>query len=225
MRPFSAGNIPTRGVISPDEFIPTLEDSGLIIQVGQWVLEQTCAQAARWGRQGYRATMSVNVSMRQLECDDFLGHVESALAQSKLDPSMLVIEVTESALMHDTSAIVYRLRRLKEIGVMIAIDDFGAGQSSLTYLRQFPVDQLKIDRSFVAAMDGTRESAALIHTLVALGKAMGLLTVAEGIEEYAQLSELRNEDCEYGQGFLFSVPLAPKAMERLLCRAEVATVA
>ncbi len=216
---------PTRGVISPDEFIPTLEDSGLIIQVGQWVLEQTCAQAARWGRKGYQTTMSVNVSMRQLECDEFLGHVESALAHSKLDPSRLVIEVTESALMHDTSAIIDRLRCLKEIGVMIAIDDFGAGQSSLTYLRQFPVDHLKIDRSFVAAMDGSRESAALIHTLVALGKAMGLMTVAEGIEEYSQLSELRNEDCEYGQGFLFSVPLPPQAMEQLLSRAEVPAVA
>ena len=164
---------PTRGVISPDNFIPVLEDSGMIVDVGRWVLNEACAQATVWHRQGFRTSMSVNVSMRQLETDSLVDDVSAALAVSGLESSSLVIEVTESTLMKDANATVARLRRLKDIGVMIAIDDFGTGYSSLAYLRQFPVDVLKIDRSFVAEMDGSADSAALIHTLVELGRTLG----------------------------------------------------
>jgi diguanylate cyclase (GGDEF)-like protein/PAS domain S-box-containing protein len=211
---------PSRGVISPDDFIPVLEDSGMIVEVGRWVLDEACAQAASWHRSGHATTMSVNVSMRQLESDILVDHVSAALAASGLEPQSLIIEVTESTLMKDANATVSRLRKLKDLGVMIAIDDFGTGYSSMAYLRQFPVDVLKIDRSFVAEMDGTPDSAALIHTLVELGRTLGLVTLAEGIEDHSQLEGLRQELCDRGQGFIFSRPVAPQAVEALLGRAR-----
>jgi diguanylate cyclase (GGDEF)-like protein/PAS domain S-box-containing protein len=207
---------PTRGVIAPDDFIPVLEDTGMIVDVGRWVLDQACAQAADWHDLGYRTTMSVNVSMRQLENDSLVDDVQNAVAANNLDPTSLIIEVTESTLMKDANATVSRLRRLKELGVMIAIDDFGTGYSSLAYLRQFPVDVLKIDRSFIAEMDGSADSAALIHTLVELGRTLGLVTLAEGIEDDHQLEGLRNEQCDRGQGFIFSRPVAPENIQELL---------
>jgi diguanylate cyclase (GGDEF)-like protein/PAS domain S-box-containing protein len=207
---------PTRGIITPDNFIPVLEDTGLIVEVGRWVLSEACSQLATWHRQGYRTTMSVNVSMRQLESEVLVEHVESALASNDLDPGALVIEVTESTLMKDANATVSRLSRLKEIGVMIAIDDFGTGYSSLAYLRQFPVDVLKIDRSFVAEMDEGPHSGAFIHTLVELGRTLGLTTLAEGIEDQTQLDGLRSEQCDRGQGFIFSRPVEPAEIEVML---------
>lgn len=209
---------PTRGVIAPDAFIPVLEDTGLIVDVGRWVLSEACGQAAAWRRQGYATTVSVNVSMRQLESDQLVDHVADALADHGLDPASLVIEVTESTLMKDAQATVGRLRRLKDIGVLIAIDDFGTGYSSLAYLRQFPVDVLKIDRSFVSEMDDRPNSAALIHTLVELGRTLGLVTLAEGIEDEAQLGGLRDERCERGQGYIFSRPVEASAIEAILAR-------
>ncbi len=213
-------NHPTRGVISPDDFIPVLEDSGMIVDVGRWVLDQACAQAASWQARGHATTVSVNVSMRQLESESLLDHVRSALTSSGLDPGSLIIEVTESTLMRDAHATVSRLKHLKEIGVMIAIDDFGTGYSSMAYLRQFPVDVLKIDRSFVADMDGSADATALIHTLVELGRTLGLITLAEGIEDAAQLEGLRNERCDSGQGFIFSKPVSPEEIELLFERAR-----
>jgi diguanylate cyclase (GGDEF)-like protein/PAS domain S-box-containing protein len=184
---------PTRGVISPDEFIPVLEENGLILGVGAWVLQQACAQAARWHAQGYRVQMSVNVSMRQIASPQLVGDVIDALAASRLDPDTVTLEVTESVLMRDAEATVAHLCRIKELGVKVAIDDFGSGQSSLTYLRRFPIDELKIDRSFIGAIDGSRESTALLHTLVELGRTLGLSIVAEGIETCNQLEGLRSE--------------------------------
>ena len=207
---------PRRGVLAPDEFIPSLEDTGLIVEVGRWVLFEACEQAAAWHRQGHALTMSVNVSMRQLETDALVEHVRVALATSELDPGSLILEVTESTLMRDTEATVRRLRALKELGVLVAVDDFGTGYSSLAYLRQFPVDALKIDRSFVAAMGDSAESVALIHILVQLGRTLGIETLAEGIEEQWQLQRLQSEQCERGQGFLFSRPIDSDAVEALL---------
>jgi diguanylate cyclase (GGDEF)-like protein/PAS domain S-box-containing protein len=207
---------PTRGVISPDEFIPVLEENGLILGVGAWVLQQACAQAARWHAQGYRVQMSVNVSMRQIASPQLVGDVIDALAASRLDPDTVTLEVTESVLMRDAEATVAHLCRLKELGVKIAIDDFGSGQSSLTYLRRFPIDELKIDRSFIGAIDGSRESTALLHTLVELGRTLGLSIVAEGIETCNQLEGLRSEHCAYGQGFIFARPMTSHAVEPYL---------
>jgi diguanylate cyclase (GGDEF)-like protein len=207
---------PTRGVIGPDEFIPVLEDTGLILGVGRWVLDEACAQAARWRKMGYATTMSVNVSMRQIASADLVAHVEEALDASSLDPGALTVEVTESVLMRDADATVAHLERIKELGVGLAIDDFGSGQSSLTYLRRFPIDELKFDRSFIAAIDGSLESTALLHTMVELGQTLGLSTVAEGIETCTQLDGLRSVDCAFGQGFVFARPDGPDAIESFL---------
>ena len=207
---------PTKGVIVPDGFIPALEDTGLIVPVGRWVLREACRQVAAWRQQGHPITVSVNVSMRQLETDQLVLDVRDALAASGLDAGSLTLEVTESTLMRDAEATVARLRRLKNLGVMIAIDDFGTGYSSMAYLRQFPVDVLKIDRSFVAEVDGSADSAALIHTLVELGRTLGLVTLAEGIEDDVQLDRLRFERCDTGQGFIFSRPVEPSEIEALL---------
>ncbi len=211
---------PTRGVISPNDFIPVLEDTGLIIPVGRWVLQQACAQVAEWRRHGHDVTMSVNVSMRQLETDALVGDVADALSANGLEPDALVVEVTESTLMRDAEATVARLRSLKDLGVLIAIDDFGTGYSSLAYLRQFPVDVLKIDRSFVSELDGSADSTALIHSLVELGRTLGLLTLAEGIEDDVQLERLRFERCDSGQGFVFSRPVEPDRIEALLAESD-----
>ncbi len=207
---------PTREVMQPIEFIPLAEESGLIVPIGRWVLEEACRQAATWHRQGHRIGVSVNVSGRQLDRDELIDDVRRALEQSGLDPASLTLEITETTLMRDAEATAQRLRELKQLGVRIAIDDFGTGYSSLAYLRQFPVDALKIDRSFIGGIAASDESAALIHTLVQLGKTLQIETLAEGIEEQVQLKTLQREHCDHGQGFLFSRPLDVSAVEAFL---------
>ncbi len=209
-------NHPTKGTMTPDRFVPPLEDSGQIVEVGRWVLDEACAQLARWRSVGHRLTMSVNVSMRQLESDSFVDDVRTALDVNGLVPDCLVVEITETVLMKDAHATVERLQRLKELGVRIAIDDFGTGYSSLAYLRQFPVDVLKIDRTFVSEMNGSSDAAALIHTLVELGHTLGLVTLAEGIEQAAQIEVLRAHQCDHGQGFYFSRPVPAEEIGQLM---------
>jgi EAL domain-containing protein (putative c-di-GMP-specific phosphodiesterase class I) len=184
--------------------------------VGRWVLHESCRQAEAWHRRGHRINVSVNVSARQAESDGLVRDVRSALAQSGLEPSALIIEITETTLMRDTEKIIAQLSVLKAIGVRVAIDDFGTGYSSLAYLQQFPVDSLKIDRSFISGMGDNADGSALIHTLVQLGKDLGLETVAEGIEDDLQLSRLQIEDCDTGQGFLFARPLPAEDVEHFL---------
>jgi diguanylate cyclase (GGDEF)-like protein len=207
---------PTRGVIGPDEFIPIAEESGLIVPIGRWVLREACNRLATWRRQGHEIGMSVNVSARQLDSEALLEEVRAALRASSIAPGALTLEVTETTIMRDADATAERLARLKQLGVRIAVDDFGTGYSSLAYLRQFPVDALKIDRTFVREITASRESGALIHTLVALGKALGLRTLAEGIEDEAQLRALQQEGCDYGQGYLLAHPLDADALGELL---------
>jgi diguanylate cyclase (GGDEF)-like protein len=207
---------PTRGVIPPIQFIPVAEESGLIVPIGRWVLQEACRQAKTWHDHDYRIDMSVNVSGRQLDDDELIEDVRGPLVENGLDPATLTLEITETTLMRDADATAKRLHLLKELGVRIAIDDFGTGYSSLAYLRQFPADALKIDRSFITGIAGSKESAALIHTLVQLGKTLNIETLAEGIEDQAQLKTLQREHCDHGQGFLFSRPLDVDAVEQFL---------
>jgi len=209
---------PTRGVVQPDDFIPLLEDTGLIVDVGRWVLEQACAQAASWRRAGYPIGIAVNVSARQLDSDRIVQDVAAALADSGLDAGALTLEITETTLMRDATETVRRLTAIKELGVRIAIDDFGTGYSSLGHLRQFPVDALKIDRSFITGLAQNLEGESLIHTLVQLGKALSIETIAEGIEQPNELTLLRSEQCDGGQGFLFARPLDAAGTEAFLER-------
>jgi predicted signal transduction protein with EAL and GGDEF domain len=207
---------PERGIVGPDVFIPIAENSGLIVEIGRWVLEQACHQVAAWHAQGHHLSIAVNVSGRQLDHDRLIGDVCSALHGAELDPSWLTLEITETTLMRDPDATAERLTALKDLGVRIAIDDFGTGYSSLAYLRQFPVDTLKIDRSFIQSLGSSEESAALIHTLIELGRTLALETLGEGIEDRAQLEHLQQAHCDSGQGYLFARPLDPDALTAFL---------
>jgi len=199
---------PGRGVVEPEEFIPLLEESKLIVDVGAWVLREACAQGARWQQEGRPLDLSVNVSALQLDTDELIDDVKLALATSGLAPEALTLEITETTLMTDAEETARRLRELKEVGVKIAVDDFGTGYSSLSHLRQFPVDVLKIDRSFVSQLGEGGENEILLHTLVQLGKALEIETTAEGIERPQDLSLIRDKECDNGQGFLFTRPLS-----------------
>ncbi len=207
---------PSRGVLQPNTFIPLLEETGLITETGRWVLGQACAQAAAWRAAGHRICMAVNVSARQLDGDEIVADIGAALEASGLDPAALTIEVTETALMRNVEATSRRLTEIKELGVQIAIDDFGTGYSSFAHLQRFPVDALKIDRSFITGLEQNQEGLTLIRSLVQLGKALSIETFAEGIEAEHELSMLREEACDSGQGFLFAEPLDVAGTERFL---------
>jgi diguanylate cyclase (GGDEF)-like protein len=207
---------PTRGVIAPDGFIPIAEASGMIAPIGRWVLEQACQQAASWRAKGHAIGVSVNISPRQFERPEFIEEVRSALDYSGLEPVWLTLEVTEAMLVRRPASTVALLGELKRVGVAIAVDDFGTGYSSLGYLRQFPIDAVKIDRSFVSELASSAEADALARTLISLGKTLGIQTLAEGVEEDSQARQLRAEGCDLAQGFLFARPLAPEALERFL---------
>jgi diguanylate cyclase (GGDEF)-like protein len=207
---------PERGILQPDTFIPLLEETGLIMEVGKWVLDRACVQGAAWRAAGYPIAMAVNVSARQLDSDQIVADIEGALAGSGLDAEALTIEVTETTLMRNAEETASRLVAIKQLGVRIAIDDFGTGYSSLAHLKRFPVDALKIDRSFISGLRSNREGETLVHSLVQLGKALSIETFAEGIEQQDELSLLRGEDCDSGQGFLFARPLDVAATEAFL---------
>jgi len=207
---------PTEGVIEPDEFIPILERTGAIREVGAWVLRHACAQMATWQSRGDTLDLSVNVSGRQLDSDLFIDEIRHALLVSGLSARSLIIEVTETALMLDVDAVVHRLQAVRDLGVRVAIDDFGTGYSSLSHLRQFPVDCIKIDKSFTSAMSTSDESRALVKTFIQLGRDLGLKTLAEGVETIDQVDLLRAGDVAEVQGFLFSHPLDPETLEAQL---------
>jgi diguanylate cyclase (GGDEF)-like protein len=204
---------PVRGVVQPDDFVPLLEETGMIIEIGKWVLEEACSQGAAWHQAGYPIGMAVNVSGRQLDTDQLIGEIEGALSHSGLNPAALTIEITETTLMRNAEETARRLTEIKQLGVRIAIDDFGTGYSSLAHLQRFPVDALKIDRSFISGLRQNEEGETLVRTLVQLGKALSIETFAEGIEQQQELSLLRDEDCDSGQGFLFARPLDVAATE------------
>jgi diguanylate cyclase (GGDEF)-like protein len=207
---------PTRGVVQPNDFIPLLEETGLIVEVGAWVLAEACRQGATWHRAGYPIGMAVNVSARQLDTDRLVTEVRNALATTGLDAKALTVEITETTLMRNVEETARRLTAIRALGVRVAIDDFGTGYSSLAHLQQFPVDALKIDRSFISRLTENPEGETLIHTLVQLGKALSIETLAEGIEQQQELSMLQEEGCDSGQGFLYARPMDAAATETFL---------
>ena len=212
---------PAGELLSAMEFIPLAEETGLISEIGAWVIREACTQGAVWHAllsESERAEfkVAVNLSGRQIASPTLVGTIEHALATSGFNPNTLVLEMTESVMITSTDENVDLLRQLKDLGIQLAIDDFGTGYSSLSYLSRFPVDLLKVDRSFVDKVATDAQSAELVQTIVQLGRSLDLQTVAEGIETAEQLSVLRDIGCEFGQGFLFSNPITPRLITAML---------
>jgi diguanylate cyclase (GGDEF)-like protein len=217
---------PLRGVVPPADFIPLAEETGLIVPLGRWVLGEACRQLAAWdaaapGAPGAAAfSVSVNVSPRQFFDAGFVGDVRVALAASGVAPARLVLELTERVMHDRPEPALERFTALKALGVTLAIDDFGTGASALGYLQRFPIDVLKIDKTFVDGVAGEGAQGSLARTIVALGRALALRTVAEGVEAPEQRTALREAGCAMAQGFLFARPLDPEAVAALLAGAD-----
>ena len=199
-------NHPERGLLPPLDFISVAEQSGLITPLGRWVLREACRQATKWPLSNPSISLSVNVSTTQFQQPGLVEDVANALWDSGLDPSILTLEITESVLVHDTDAVIEKLHRLKDFGVKVAIDDFGTGYSSLGYLKRFPIDILKIDKSFIDGVGNGAEEAAIAQAIIKLGESLGLEVVAEGIELPEQIDALQLLRCERGQGLLLLGP-------------------
>jgi diguanylate cyclase (GGDEF)-like protein len=209
---------PRRGVVGPLGFIGVAEESGLIVPLGRWVLSEACRQAKAWHQQrpGDPISVSVNVSAAELRREDFAGHVREVLSETGVDPTLLVLEITESTLMRDADGAARRVRELKELGVRLAMDDFGTGYSSLAYLHRFPMDVLKIDASFVQGLGRGPEDSAIARAIVQIGRTLRMQTVAEGIETGDELARLRALGCDYGQGYYLSRPMTAEKLTALL---------
>ncbi|AJD90816.1 hypothetical protein JMA_14990 [Jeotgalibacillus malaysiensis] len=204
------------GAVPPSEFIPIAEENGLIHSIGAWVIDQACLQLKTWALQGIKQIrIAVNISPKQFTQTDFDQVIMNALKKYQIDPRLLEIEITESAMSNMNTTLIM-LKKLKKIGVKISVDDFGTGYSSLNYLRLFPIDILKIDQSFVREIQSECKDAAITKTIIHLAHSLGLEVVAEGVEEIEQVSFLRNEQCQKGQGYFFSKPLPSEEMEKKL---------
>lgn len=210
-------NHPQRGMISPAEFVPVAEESGLIEQIGEWVIRTACREAGRLLRlTGNLPRVAVNVSPQQFRRPDLFDTIRDALDQAALDPSYLEVEITEGALLGDVDQALETLHALRELGVEIAVDDFGTGYSSLAYLTRFPLNRLKIDRSFVARMGNDPQSLALVGAIIAMAHALELRVTAEGVETPEQAAQLQTLGCDEAQGFWFSRPVTASGLRNLL---------
>ncbi len=210
-------NHPQFGVLAPDKFIPLADETGLIIEIGEWVLREACTQTKSWHDAGFHPlSISVNVSAVQLGQPQLLNQVAGVLSQTGLDRACLELEITESVLMQDAEASINMLRALKEMGIKISVDDFGTGYSSLSYLKRFPIDILKIDRSFTRDVVTDPDSSAIVTAIIALARSLKLSVVAEGVETAEQLDFMREEKCDRAQGYLFGRPLSPEALLPLM---------
>jgi EAL domain-containing protein (putative c-di-GMP-specific phosphodiesterase class I) len=194
---------PERGLVGPDQFIPLAEETGLVVPIGGWVMEEACRQAAAWHRQGAPVSISVNLSPRQLAEPTLPATIRDVLERTGVNPDKVWLEITETALMRDAESAASSLHALNRLGVHLAVDDFGTGYSSMTYLKRFPVDSLKVDRSFVDGLGRENEATAICTAIVSLAHALGMRAVAEGVETREQLASLRTLGCEFAQGFLF----------------------
>jgi EAL domain-containing protein (putative c-di-GMP-specific phosphodiesterase class I) len=207
---------PERGWVSPLEFIPAAEETGLIAPLGRWVIYEACRQFCQWQQEigiTEDITMSVNVSSRQFLQPDFVWQIQEVLQLTQVDPARIKVEITESGLMETVKTVMVKLEQLKDLGIRLSLDDFGTGYSSLSYLHRFPIDTLKIDGSFVSGLhDG---QAQIVQTIITLAHGLEMDAIAEGIETPAQAKLLRAMGCEFGQGYLFSRPVPAKAVEQL----------
>jgi diguanylate cyclase (GGDEF)-like protein len=206
-------NHPTRGVVSPNEFIPLAEETGLIVEIGEWVIRQACAEASTWPSD---LLVAVNVSPVQFRTKNLIAVVMSALAASGLRPNRLELEITETVLMHNNNATLAMLHQLRNLGVRISMDDFGTGYSSLSYLRSFPFDKIKIDQSFIRDLAEKPNSIAIIRAIVGLGESFGMITTAEGVETQEQLDQMCAEGCTQVQGYIYSEPMPAGEISQLL---------
>lgn len=208
---------PRRGIVGPDQFIPLLEETGLIVQVGRWVMDEACRQLAEWLANGLNIpSVSVNLSARQLQSDTLQADVVATLKKTGLNPACLDLEITESMLMHSTEGAIRTLTALKQTGVTISLDDFGTGYSSLAYLKRFPLDAVKVDRSFVRDIAADSDDASITRAVITMAHHLKLKVVAEGVETPEQLALLISHQCDVIQGYYFSRPLAASAMTELL---------
>ncbi|MEM8672753.1 MAG: EAL domain-containing protein [Cyanobacteria bacterium P01_G01_bin.67] len=213
---------PERGFISPVEFIPIAEDTGLILDIGEWLLKKACQQLQTW-RQRFAfipqissLKMSINLASQQLQEPDFINKLDQILLETGLNGNYLKLEITESALIEPEGNVQETLKQIRNRNIQLSIDDFGTGYSSLSYLRRFPIDNLKIDRSFIEQMNSDLENFEIVRLIITLAKTLGMDTISEGVETLQQLSQLKTLGCEFAQGYLFSRPLAPKAVESML---------
>ena len=207
-------NNETLGQVPPDDFIPIAEETGMIIPIGKWVLETAIDQNIRWQKAGYNPfKISVNVSVMQLLDPLFVNMVKNAVENSELDSTHLVLEVTESIAMYEAGAMIEKLQALKDLGISLSMDDFGTGYSSLSYLKKYPLDSLKIDRSFVTDMMLNEDNKAIVKTIIAIAKQLDLKVTAEGIEGNEEYQFLAKINCDYGQGYGISKPLPARDFE------------
>lgn len=215
-------NHPVRGLVSPDEFIGVMEETGLIVPIGLWIFEEACRALLRFqeslphGRKEPPLYMSINTSSRQFLDQNFIGRIGSVVYDSGVDPRHVVVEITERVLMQDPDRAAIALDKLKELGLRVAVDDFGTGYSSLNYLHRFPIDVLKVDRSFVSSMLLNRKSQGIVRALTELAEINQMEVIAEGIDHRDQINLLQDYGCRYGQGFLFTRPMSEAQMSPLL---------
>ena len=208
---------PELGVIPPVTFIPIAEDGDLILELGRWAIRSACVQAAAWLREGLpRMHMAVNLSPRQFKDPDLVDHLSRVFSETGMPPELLEIEITESMMMTDVEGAVAKLSAIRELGVRLAIDDFGTGYSSLAQLKRFPIDTLKVDRSFIRDIPDDAGNNAITEAIIALGRSLGVTVVAEGVETSAQQAFLRTRACHEMQGYIFSKPVPADEFEKLL---------
>ena len=215
---------PNKGFISPVEFVPIAEDTGLIVDIGEWLMREACQQLQRWQQQFAHIPqisslkMSINLASQQLHDLRFIEKLDRILLETGLSGNSLRLEITESVLIEPGGSIQSTLRQIRERNIKVSIDDFGTGYSSLSYLRRFPIDNLKIDRSFIEQMNFNSENFEIVRLIITLAKTLGMDTISEGVETLQQLNQLKALGCEFGQGYFFSRPLSPQAVELMLAK-------
>ncbi|OYY81487.1 MAG: hypothetical protein B7Y34_04195, partial [Methylophilales bacterium 16-45-9] len=209
---------PQRGMVSPVEFIPLAEETGLILPIGKWVLETACAQLKKWQKKKYTRdlSISVNVSAKQFNQSHFVAEVAGVVKEYAIDPAFLKLELTESMLQDDVDLMIQKMMALREIGVRFELDDFGTGYSSLQYLKQLPLHQLKIDQSFIRDIETDSNDKALVKTIIAMAQSLDLKSIAEGVENEQQRQFLMDHGCDHFQGYLFGRPMPIDMLEKLI---------